>query len=340
MLDRQRINSIDVFRFVCALLVVAIHTRPFEYQNEVLGFVFVQVLPRIAVPFFFCVSGYFYINNLESGNKCVFTTFIKVLKTYLVWSAIYLVVDIIEKLLRHAFSPIPYLKDCILRLFFYGSYYHFWYFIALLLSILIVGLFYKLRAQKVLIVLSGILYILGLLGESYYALGNQVLVLNNFINSSIFIDIRRIFLMGLPFFVSGYFVNKLQNRTREKSLTIAMVIAILLFVFEIILIQVFSLGKSIVITVFLYPIVIIVMLLLMKHPLSSCSSRAAKCRSLANYTFYIHPLFILFLTSVFENFGFQIWNIGMYCLTVVLCYISWLIIRRLNKPFLNKYIIG
>ena len=242
--------------------------------------------------------------------------------------------------MRHSFSFVPYFKDYLLRFFFYGSYYHFWYFIALLLSILIVGLFYKLRIQKVLILLSVVLYIVGLLGESYYALGNQVPVLSRFINSSIFIDIRRIFLMGLPFFVSGFFVNKLQHKIREKYLSIAMVAAVLLFILEIILIQAFSLSKSIVITAFLYPLVIVVMLLLIKHPLPTYSSYSAKCRSLANYSFYIHPLFILLLTSVFENFGFQIWNIGMYCLTVVLCYISWLIIRRLNKPFLNKYIIG
>ena len=340
MVDKQRINSIDFFRLVCALLVVSIHTRPFEDQNDFWGFVFVQVLPRIAVPFFFCVSGYFYIKNLEAGKKCVFSTFIKVLKTYLVWSIIYLVIDITENLLRHSFSFVPYFKDFLLRFFFYGSYYHFWYFIALLFSILIVGLFYKLRAQKVLILLSVVLYIVGLLGESYYALGNQVPVFSRFINSSIFTDIRRIVLMGLPFFASGYFVNKLQNKTREKHLSIAMVAAVLLFYIEIILIKTLSLGKSIVITAFLYPLVIVVMLLLIKYPFPAYSSYAAKCRSLANYTFYIHPFWILLLNATFESTGFRVWNIGLYCLTVVLCFISWFIIRLLNKPFLNKYIIG
>ena len=69
MKNNQRNNSIDIFRLICAVLVIIIHTRPFEDQNELLGYIVVQILPRIAVPFFFCVSGYYYFHALKKRGQ-------------------------------------------------------------------------------------------------------------------------------------------------------------------------------------------------------------------------------------------------------------------------------
>lgn len=58
---KQRNCSIDLFRYVCAIMVVAIHTNPFTDVDAELGYIFTQIVPRIGVPFFFAVAGYFYI---------------------------------------------------------------------------------------------------------------------------------------------------------------------------------------------------------------------------------------------------------------------------------------
>ena len=57
--DNTRTNSIDLFKFVAALLVVAIHTEPFRDINDTVNFVFSQILCRSAVPFFAICTGYF-----------------------------------------------------------------------------------------------------------------------------------------------------------------------------------------------------------------------------------------------------------------------------------------
>ena len=49
-------------RVVCAYMVVAIHVHPFEEINSDIGYVFTQGVPRIAVSFFFVISGYFLQN--------------------------------------------------------------------------------------------------------------------------------------------------------------------------------------------------------------------------------------------------------------------------------------
>lgn len=67
--NKERNNSIDIFRYLCAVMVIAIHTHPFSEVNEELGYLCTQVLPRIAVPFFFAIAGYFYIQKIEKNQN-------------------------------------------------------------------------------------------------------------------------------------------------------------------------------------------------------------------------------------------------------------------------------
>ena len=66
---KGRYPSIDIFRYVCAVLVIAIHTRPFNEINTTLSYLASDVIPRIGVPFFFITSGYFYIRRLQNGEN-------------------------------------------------------------------------------------------------------------------------------------------------------------------------------------------------------------------------------------------------------------------------------
>ena len=90
--------SVDVFRYICAILVVAIHTRPLEELNPTLGFLAADVIPRIGVPFFFAVSGYFYLAKLEKGEKPFRTQMKKVLGLYSTWSLFYYLIDFLLSL--------------------------------------------------------------------------------------------------------------------------------------------------------------------------------------------------------------------------------------------------
>lgn len=53
------IPSIDLMRVICAFMVVAIHIVPFDRINENIRYILIEIIPRIAVPFFFVVSGFF-----------------------------------------------------------------------------------------------------------------------------------------------------------------------------------------------------------------------------------------------------------------------------------------
>lgn len=218
--EKVRNNSIDIFRYICAILVVSIHTHPFEEINVNLSYFFVQIIPRIAVPFFFAISGYYYIKKItQEGvdiNKIFWKYTMRLLIVYSLWSLIYIAINFIIGIVQGT-NILTFLKETVMNYFFYGSYYHLWFFPALFFALIVTTFFVKIRKLKILVFTSIILYIIGCLGCSYYAIGNQIPLIKELINLSFFRLIRIVVLMGLPFFVLGYFVNALQDKIDKQS---------------------------------------------------------------------------------------------------------------------------
>lgn len=154
----KRNGAIDVFRYICAVMVVAIHTSPFYDLNEDIGYIATEVLTRIAVPFFFLVSGYFYIKKLNQKTNVFRTYLLRILKTYAVWSCLYYLVDFLEW--GHT-NLKGFVAHCFYSFTVIGSHYHFWFFPALIVSICIVTLVYRGGLQRFLLPISIILYITG-----------------------------------------------------------------------------------------------------------------------------------------------------------------------------------
>ena len=84
--------TIEVFRLISAVLVVAIHTKPFFDINFHLGILF-QIITNVAVPFFFCISGYFISMKLREKENYIKNYSIKILKLYIFWSIVYFAYD-------------------------------------------------------------------------------------------------------------------------------------------------------------------------------------------------------------------------------------------------------
>ena len=64
MYSKQESGGLDGFRLFAAILVISIHTSPFIIINQNLDFFFTRILSRVAVPFFFMVTGQFVVYEL------------------------------------------------------------------------------------------------------------------------------------------------------------------------------------------------------------------------------------------------------------------------------------
>ncbi len=337
----KRIYSIDIFRYICALLVVSVHTHPFSELGEEFGYFFSQILPRIAVPFFFAASGYFFITK-----KVFLKTYIKRnLITYSSWSLVYYTITFL-KYCTSDYSQredlLPFLFSCIVDFFITGSYYHFWFFPALIFSAIITTLLFKVCGKKATIYISLIMYFFGCIGCAYGNLAANIPLLGTFFKSHYFTVARRIFFMGFPFFVSGYVAEILLEKTKELKnfIKISVYTSAFLWIAEIWLVIKMNWHINITITFGLYGFLVAVFNLLLSKPLKSHMNIGKICKDLANFTYYTHPLFLLFFSKIWKIiFGRSITGTpAMVCtiLTTVLCV---MIIHKTNSKFSKRLLV-
>ncbi len=169
MAEKKKYAAIDIMKYVSALLVVCIHTYPFYEVSETFNTYWIQTVCRMAVPFFFVTSGFFFFRKWSSDWQETKTNLIhyekRLLKIYLIWTVIYLPYTIWDYAhanfqLYHIFA---YLRDVLLN----GSYYHLWFLPALMLATAIVTYLYHRRGLKSVLRISIILYIFGYLINVY-----------------------------------------------------------------------------------------------------------------------------------------------------------------------------
>lgn len=338
--SKRRINSIDIFRYICSVMVIAIHTAPFSDINEQLGYVFSQIIPRIAVPFFFAVSGYFYMSKMENGNNCFFKYLKRLLSTYFIWSFLYYTIDYVTW--GHE-NSINFITQGIYRLIITGSHYHLWFFPALIFSLCISTLLFKVKCKYILIPLSIGLYIIGCLGCSYYKIGIKIPILQNLFTSSHFEIIRRVLLMGFPFFVCGYLVYKIQYKLQGKLKNMTQlciwIVSVAIWLIEICSVRILKCENNIIITFGLYLLVITTLWILIRNPLSESNKIAEKCRVLANFTYYAHPFWMMCVSfSASYLFGINISATVLFILTLIITYIGGIIIYKLDNRYINQIV--
>lgn len=173
-MERKNYYALDVAKFISAFLVVCIHTGPLLDVNATGNFVLVQILARLAVPFFFVASGFLFFRKLDFKrewndyeNKAQLQHYLwRLCKLYIIWTILYL--PFTYMLLKGqdgitAHSMLLYVRD----FFFTGSFYHLWFLPALLIAVpLVYFALFKLGLAKT-IGIGILLYLLGMAGNVY-----------------------------------------------------------------------------------------------------------------------------------------------------------------------------
>ena len=331
---RQKNCSIDIFRYVGALMVMCIHIHPFDDISKFWGREFKSMFPRIGVPFFFCVAGYFYIKKLSEGKNSFFPYLKRILTTYVIWSLVYYLIDFME----WGRSDIKgFVRSCLKRFLIDGSHYHFWFFPALIFSVFFATVLFKLHLEKLILPVSIGLYLIGCLGGPYYAYGSRVPVLAALYARDNYTLIRRIYLMGIPFFSAGYLVVLIQNsglyrKCRSALLIADLLVSVVLWRAEIYMVMRARIMKNIYTTPGLYLMLIMLMLVLLRFPMYRCKKAADFCKVAAGFTYYIHPLFIWMTDQISGRIGFTVSETPRYALIWAVTFaLAWCIYKSDNK---------
>ena len=169
MTSSNNFGLIDHFRIVAAILVIPIHTGPLSTYSMYSDFLLTSILARLAVPFFFMAAGFFLFRKLAqvSGqswrmvNRYVYRIAILYFLAILIYVPVNLYAGYFDE-----FSWPGFAKDIL----FDGTLYHLWYFPALIMGIYLVFYLYNKVPLPFLFTITGLLYIIGLLGDSYFGL--------------------------------------------------------------------------------------------------------------------------------------------------------------------------
>ena len=161
MSSSRTYKGIEIFRVMAAFLVVAIHTSPLASYSGTADFVFTRVIARVAVPFFFMVTGYFVLSKGTGVRRFLKKTAI----IYAASAALYLPINVYAGHLRGWG-----LLDLVQQVLFEGTFYHLWYLPAALLGAWLTSLLMRRTSRGVCAAIVTALYVLGLLGDSYWGL--------------------------------------------------------------------------------------------------------------------------------------------------------------------------
>ena len=176
MRSKPNYGSLDRFRMLAALLVVAIHTSPLTSVSEGADFFLTRILARIAVPFFFMVTGQFVASGLlkPPGKVARYHKFLK--KTALLYAFSILLYLPIGVYAGH-YEDMTFSAG-LRMLLFDGTFYHLWYFPACILGMLLVRLMSRFLSLQGMTAVSAVLYVIGLFGDSYFGLVQKAPALN------------------------------------------------------------------------------------------------------------------------------------------------------------------
>lgn len=297
MRTHEKYGGLDLFRPIAALLVVAIHTSPLTSLNADADFFLTRVLARVAVPFFFMATGQFAVAGFlkSSGASSLFPRryLAKLSALYLMSILLYLPIGIYaghyENLTFGA---------ALKMLFFDGTFYHLWYFPACLTGVLTVCLLHRFLKPPALLAAASALYLIGLLGDSYYGLAEKLPALKGLYDCIfLFSSHTRNGLFFAPLFlVLGMYVPRkplpklpAKPRRQLKKIYAGLCIFAALMTAEAFILRHFALQRHDSMYLMLPPVMI-----LLYQALSSLSVRPRRqLRYAALWIYILHPAVIV-----------------------------------------------
>lgn len=180
----NRIKSVDTFRGLAILAVIALHTSPFRANTATPGLLYpfldalINQTARFAVPFFFLISGYFWGQKVRHGAEPVHlahTTARRLACIFAVWSIIYVLPFDLTPVLEHGWrgfieSITSHLASLLKKpawLLVQGTEGHLWFLVALICCTYMAAWFIRQGMPGRLLACAVCLYVAGLLAKAY-----------------------------------------------------------------------------------------------------------------------------------------------------------------------------
>lgn len=308
-MDRlEEYKGIDVFRLIMSILVIVIHTGPLRDYNRAANYLLVNILARVAVPFFFFATGFFlYKKCMKNGIGSVTSYLLKILKEYIFWSIIYYPIYI-AKYSAISNYTIGHLSKIYLRDFcIFGPYCHLWYLHAVLLGTTIIFILLKIKVKPINIVIISVpFYTLGLSYQSYYGLLSKFFG-GNWILKQIFWNDTTCngLYFGFIFIALGMLFAErecIYKNNENKGYGICLLVSIIFLIAEGIICKELKWTRKYDVEMYigLLPVTWFLFEWLLCNPIKISGSISIVCRYLSKSVFYIHMIYVYIYTDLLK----------------------------------------
>lgn len=200
--------GVDFFKLVCAFLIVLMHSYCRDIKGPVGHWMF-SLLPQVAVPYFFVVSGFFLTKGMMSHQAdvkgYVRKYFIRLFKLYVFWSVATLPLS--WMCIEAAHGDYPFYLKCIylVRMFLIsGSLGIYWYILSMLYVTIVFYYCEKYHKIKWMYAIAVLLWIVGLTYDSRYNTGSGIYTFIHVVFSST----RNFLNVGLLYMSVGHYLAK------------------------------------------------------------------------------------------------------------------------------------
>lgn len=237
-MNNSKYGYIDIFKFIFSICIIAIHTGLLYDTNPTINWYLTHMILRLAVPFFFITSGFFYGRKLlKSKSKIDDTTksYIKrLLYPMIFWLLISLPFTILNTYDGNIISTFLHI---IQKILFY-PWGALWYVLALIIAVMILSKFYKNDKFYFPLLIGFLLYTFALIANSYYFVIIDRLLIKKIVDLyiKIFISSRNGIFVGIFYVSLGVILSKLQKEKKlltKKENIIGLIITYFAYIIEI-----------------------------------------------------------------------------------------------------------
>ncbi len=286
--------NLDLARYLSSVLIVVLHLGPFDKRSPFATFLLNNTIARICVPLFFIITGYFVVKKEEEDPNYIYKYIKTLLPMYLFWSLLY-VPQGFAYVKDMGLHPSLYPLAIFVGLFYIGTYYHLWYFPALIMALLSLKFLKKYISVAKLLVISFVLLLIGSF-ETYY--GVLPIFLKNIMDLyfEYFFTTRNFLFFGIFYITLGYYLGQ-KNDKRIKHSFSKTLLFLVVFILEIYVIKgIKRMDSNILISaVPLSYYAFTTFLHTKKLPFFEFKH---SLRKLYTYYYLVHPLVFLLLNSV------------------------------------------
>lgn len=338
--NKDKYELIDIMKFICAIFVVGIHAGIMSDKDSVFEWQFLNVVFRLAVPFFFIASGFLfgkkYLKNKNKLKENSINQIKRLIIPFIFWSLV-LLPWVITQEIRFTGNILLFIYR-ILRLNLFNGY-HIWFVLALAVAICMEYIFLKKNKVKYAIILSIILYMIALCGNSYYFLikGTPIQPIIDFI-IRIFTMVRNGIFVGFPLFTVGIVVSFYENKIYKIS-NKKLFIALIFFTITQILESAFIMGKQYIddhstFVSIIFVATIILMLCIKNKNFKLKKINSVTLRNLSTGIYFMHIPIIRYLCLVMPNLG----NWNKFFIMIFASIIIELLLLKINNKYINMLI--